>query len=878
MKIQAKQFELFHGKQILFAKMKEELSEEEIAEIKESYKEAWGYWKNLMAEALHESGEEFEMDTENWTNGWGVKKYFWTRTKHAKRKNDASNISVSINENSMRVHLEWHNHHSDRSGNSIDDHNAWMDYVEDWMENQSIDPGEYKVWTSLESDDEAYITLETYLRDEEVQKQFSEMIQSEENIWVRIGKVFAKEEVLEWEHAEEAIAEVIRELEEIYEITGNDRTSNQKYWLFNVFYSKNPVVWEKSKELGVAAMQYEGGRQSKSAVTRNLKRIKEIAVGDYIIAYTGNKGFLALGQVTRPFYQENDESKFIYADAVKDEGWRQRVDVDWFKVLEGPVKSSGSGLKKRLGLDPTTVMSSETIFEIPEEGYRFVEGLMEGKAVERDFLAAPLSSIFNSREEANMAFSLVQETLEKLGVKNPGDPRVSITITRNRIHVNYCNWLVLGFSKSPSNTLKLKLALIEEGIENSYEKEHFTAKEAEEPVYLVSDIPWEDYQTGTKLQAAYDDTLILINERFKNWSKTPYKNHHNKQLEQAVFNELFRQEVFSKGLTDDSSDHGDEIAEEVEIPQVTFEGNKPPTHLYFEGMGELLKQVQTAMVNGKHIILTGPPGTGKSKLAKFICDMFEADFKMSTATSDWSTYETIGGYRPNSDGTLSFNPGLFLECFKDEETNLPQNKWLIIDEMNRADIDKAFGSLFSALTGDPITLNFQTKSGEPLLLRPQQGEKTVVPNEWEYIIPESWRLIGTMNTLDKASLYEMSYAFMRRFAFIPVGIPRDIDEKLVGRLLSTWKINDFRYTKTLVSTWKEINKYRQIGPAIIEDIARYVKDEGDLTSAIILYVLPQFEGLMDKDILEFIQKISQLPQVEGDKLTQFAEDFFHIKG
>jgi MoxR-like ATPase len=34
-----------------------------------------------------------------------------------------------------------------------------------------------------------------------------------------------------------------------------------------------------------------------------------------------------------------------------------------------------------------------------------------------------------------------------------------------------------------------------------------------------------------------------------------------------------------------------------------------------------------------------------------------------------------------------------------------------------------------------------------------------------------WRLIGTMNTLDKNLLFELSYAFMRRFTFVELGAP-----------------------------------------------------------------------------------------------------------
>lgn len=301
--------------------------------------------------------------------------------------------------------------------------------------------------------------------------------------------------------------------------------------------------------------------------------------------------------------------------------------------------------------------------------------------------------------------------------------------------------------------------------------------------------------------------------------------------------------------------------------------------LYFGSEEEIISQITTALKNGKHIILIGPPGTGKSKLAKVICEFYcgEDNYIMSTATSDWSTFETIGGYRPNKSGELEFFPGIFLHCLQDEKRN-PINNWLIIDEINRADIDKAFGSLFSALTGDDITLPFEI-SGERIKIigKPQNNPKI---KDNHFIIPPDWRIIATMNTFDKTSLYEMSYAFMRRFAFIPIDVPTNIDAGVIKKYVNIWNFTvDDDICSNLSELWTIINKKRKIGPAIIEDIYKYVKDTNppDFMNALIMYVLPQFEGLLEENQVDFIKEIASLDFMDKiDRLKLFASEFFGI--
>jgi len=202
-----------------------------------------------------------------------------------------------------------------------------------------------------------------------------------------------------------------------------------------------------------------------------------------------------------------------------------------------------------------------------------------------------------------------------------------------------------------------------------------------------------------------------------------------------------------------------------DVPLPSESGESP-----LMGVDAAFERSVAALRAGQHLVLYGPPGTGKSELAELLCVSLIEDppehYSLTTATSDWTTFDTIGGYmpQPTTDGStfLDFHPGAVTSA-------LEQGRWLIIDELNRADVDKAFGELFTLLTKRPVKLPYKKRSGEewrPVVLGDAGGEDV-------HAIPVSpdWRLIGTLNTFDKASLYQLSYAFMRRFAFVYVAPP-----------------------------------------------------------------------------------------------------------
>ena len=124
----------------------------------------------------------------------------------------------------------------------------------------------------------------------------------------------------------------------------------------------------------------------------------------------------------------------------------------------------------------------------------------------------------------------------------------------------------------------------------------------------------------------------------------------------------------------------------------------------------------------------------------------------------------------------------------------------------------------------------------------------------------------------------MSYAFMRRFAFINIGVPDKVEDTL-DEFLGIWDINNFSnddHKELLSQLWKTINKYREIGPSIAEDIANYISEGGNYIDTIGMYVLPQFEGLEKSKLLDFYQDIAEKDFENLSKLEKVMSDFFEI--
>lgn len=250
-----------------------------------------------------------------------------------------------------------------------------------------------------------------------------------------------------------------------------------------------------------------------------------------------------------------------------------------------------------------------------------------------------------------------------------------------------------------------------------------------------------------------------------------------------------------------------------------------------EVFGQDVNEMLEILEYKQNIILQGSPGVGKTYTAKRLAFAMmgckDESRILSVQFHQNYTYDDfIQGLRPTIDGGFELCNGPFYNiCMQAKNDPEQRPHFIIIDEINRGNMSKILGEMFSLIEKD------------------HRGEYMTLKFGGKFCVPKNMYIIGTMNTADRG-LVMLDYALRRRFAFITVE-PAFKSSGFRALLANANNLKFNKIARAIIDLNKEIcqdemlGKGFQIGNSYF-CIRRQVTDE-DLNRIIDYEIMPLLE-------------------------------------
>ncbi len=288
--------------------------------------------------------------------------------------------------------------------------------------------------------------------------------------------------------------------------------------------------------------------------------------------------------------------------------------------------------------------------------------------------------------------------------------------------------IIIGYESTPTKQIKA-IYEVTKGIHNTDKGEEIEFELVEK---LEIPVSWNELKNNPALQ----NCEVFINNQGSLFKIT--------EEEYDIIREVIdNKNIISEKLLQHSNIKKYKFSEDADKPFISEE--------------QFLKSV-SLLKRKKNIILQGPPGVGKTFIARKLAyeimqEIKDASIEMVQFHQSYSYEDFIQGLRPTQKGGFDLKDGIFYTFCQRALAHPERPFFFIIDEINRGNLSKIFGELMMLIEAD--------KRAEKYALKLTYAED----EEDRFFVPANLYIIGTMNTADR-SLAIVDYALRRRFAFI----------------------------------------------------------------------------------------------------------------
>lgn len=218
-----------------------------------------------------------------------------------------------------------------------------------------------------------------------------------------------------------------------------------------------------------------------------------------------------------------------------------------------------------------------------------------------------------------------------------------------------------------------------------------------------------------------------------------------------------KEQDYNKFLND-KTDEASELSDKIEQEVMELDKNNINPYTKQNFLNEVFMKetdydkLVVLLKHKKNIILQGAPGVGKTFTAKRLAYSLigtedDSRIEMVQFHQNYSYEDFVMGYRPTETG-FELRNGVFYDFCEKARSDIENDYYFIIDEINRGNLSAVFGELLMLVEGDyrdkPVRLVYKK-------------------DKW-FSVPHNVYIIGMMNTADR-SIAMIDYALRRRFSF-----------------------------------------------------------------------------------------------------------------